>query len=312
VAIVEVAAAVILRPDGAFLLARRPKGRVYAGWWEFPGGKIEDGESPRQALARELDEELGIQLRRAYRWVTRRYAYPHAEVRLHFFRVLDWAGEPRAKEHEAIHWQQPGAPVVEPMLPANARVLAALGLPHEYAVTTAETIGPEAMLDRLARRLAGGLRLIQVRDKGLAGDARAAFARSAVHLARGYGARVLVNSDLALARAVGADGVHLTANALMACRARPDGLLVAASCHDARELAHAMSLDLDFAVLGPVKATATHPGAATLGWTRFAELARETAIPIYAIGGLAADDLADAWGAGAHGIAMIRGAWGGG
>jgi 8-oxo-dGTP diphosphatase len=310
VAIVEVAAAVIVRPDGAYLLAQRPEGRVYSGWWEFPGGKIEAGESPDRALARELDEELGIEVRRAYRWITRTYAYPHAEVRLHFFRVVDWTGDPRAKEHEAIRWQQPGAPVVEPMLPANAPVLAALSLPHEYAITTAETLGPEVMLERLGRRLAGGLRLVQVRDKRLSSDARAAFARSVVRLARAFGARVLVNSDLALARAAGADGVHLSARDLTALCSRPAGLLVAASCHDAQELERAMSLELDFAVLGPVKATATHPGGPILGWTRFAELTRGATIPIYGIGGLARDDLADAWEAGAHGVAMIRGAWG--
>jgi 8-oxo-dGTP diphosphatase len=95
----------------------------------------------------------------------------------------------------------------------------------------------------------------------------------------------------------------------MTLAARPSGLLAAASCHDSTELARAMALDLDFAVLGPVKPTASHPGAAPLGWRRFAELARGASLPVYAIGGLRPADLDDARRAGAHGLAMISGSW---
>lgn len=306
---VEVAVAVLERPDGAFLLARRPRGRVYAGWWEFPGGKVEDGETAEAALARELDEELGVTVRRAYRWITRLHSYPHAEVRLNFFRVGEWAGEPRAKEHESICWQRFEEPMVTPMLPANAPVLAALSLPLEYAITTAETIGPEAMRQCLARRFGDGLRLVQVRDKGMLPGEREAFTRSVVALAGGWGARVLVNSDIELARRVGAHGVHLAARDLMALRARPDKMLVAASCHDAPELEHAIDLALDFVVLGPVKPTLTHAGAPAMGWSRFADLVRGSPIPVYAIGGLGIQDMDEARRSGAHGIAMIRGAW---
>ena len=120
---VEVAVAVIERADGAFLLAQRPAGKVYAGWWEFPGGKVDEGESAVAALSRELHEELGIDVRRAYPWITRRFVYPHAMVRLNFFRVVEWAGEPHPREDQAIRWQRFDAPMAEPMLPANAPVL---------------------------------------------------------------------------------------------------------------------------------------------------------------------------------------------
>jgi 8-oxo-dGTP diphosphatase len=307
--VLDVAAAVILRADGSFLIARRPAGKVYAGYWEFPGGKIEDGEPEAAALARELHEELGIEVVRAYPWITRVYEYPHATVRLNFFRVLEWTGEPHPREAQTIAWQQPDAPVAQPMLPANAPVLASLALPHEYAITEAETLGTEATLERLEQRLRNGLKLIQVRDRTMASGERAELARRAVRLAHRHGARVLVNSDLTLARAAGADGVHLTSNSLMSLTARPATKLVAASCHDSGQLAHAIRLGLDFAVLGPVKPTPSHPGAAPMGWTRFADLARGAAIPVYAIGGMRDVDLEDAWRAGAHGVAMISGAW---
>jgi 8-oxo-dGTP diphosphatase len=308
--VVEVSAAVILRTDGSFLIARRPAGKVYAGYWEFPGGKIEPGEPAAAALKRELHEELGIDVIRAYPWITRVHTYPHATVRLNFFRVLEWSGEPHPREAQTILWQPPDTPVAQPMLPANAPVLASLALPHEYAITSAESFGVQAMLERLEQRLAQGLRLVQIRDKAMPSGERTEFACRAVRLAHRYGARVLVNSDEALARAIGADGVHLPAEVLMSLAARPQAALAGASCHDAEQLERAMRLGLDFAVLGPVKRTASHPVAVPMGWQQFAELARGASIPLYAIGGIGRDDLEEAWRAGAHGVAMIRGAWG--
>lgn len=308
-AIVEVAAAVILRADGAFLLARRPLGKVYAGYWEFPGGKIEAGESPAHALARELHEELGIDVVSAHPWITRVYAYPHATVRLHFFRVTGWQGAPHPREAQDIGWQQPDAPPATPMLPANAPVFAALALPQIYAITNAAGLGVEAQLARIDQRLAEGLRLLQVREPGLAPAERMAFARTVVERAHRAGARVLINDDAALADAAAADGVHYPARSLMALVARPARALVGASCHDARELAHAMQLELDFALLGPVRPTPSHPGVPTLDWPGFAALARGASIPLYAIGGMRPEDLADAQRHGAHGLAMIGAAW---
>jgi 8-oxo-dGTP diphosphatase len=300
--VVEVAAAVIQRADGAFLLARRPAGKVYAGYWEFPGGKVETGEAAEHALARELHEEIGIDACTAYPWITRVYTYPHATVRLNFFRVTAWKGDPHPREEQAIAWQRFGAPLAEPMLPANAPVLAALALPHEYAITDAENRGREPMLAKIRERLGAGLKLIQVRDKEL--PRREEFARSVLRLAHRHGARVLLSGGPAIG-----DGVHYTAAQLMRLRERPRGILGAASCHDAAELERAMALELDFAVLGPVRPTASHPGVRTLGWDGFERLARGASIPVYAIGGVQRVDLETAWRAGAHGLAMISGAW---
>jgi len=308
--LVEVAAAVIQRADGAFLLAQRPQGKVYAGYWEFPGGKIEPGEPPAQALARELHEELGLELERAYPWITRVFIYPHAKVRLNFFRVTAWRGEPHPREaQEKIIWQRADAAMAEPMLPANAPVLASLALPVELAISDAARYGVEDMLARLEARLAGGLRFVQLREEAMAQPERERFTRQALALARHHGARVVVNSDLALAREVGADGVHFTAAQLRAMSKRPPGMLAGGSCHDEQELALALRLELDYALLGPIKSTASHPGATLLGWTRFAVIARGASIPVYGIGGLRRADLEDAWRCGGHGVAMISGSW---
>jgi 8-oxo-dGTP diphosphatase len=302
--VIEVAAAVIQRPDGAFLLAQRPQGKVYAGYWEFPGGKVEPGEPAADALARELHEELGIEVETAYPWVTRVFTYPHATVRLNFFRVTGWRGEPHPKEDQAIAWQQPGRPMASPMLPANAPVLAYLALPVEYAITDATRWGTAAMLDKLERRLEQGLKLVQLREPGLSADERRLFSDHAIARARRYGCKVMVKAPHP-----GADGIHITASQLMSLNERPRGMLVAASCHAREELERAMQLELDFAVLGPVKATASHDQTSPIGWNAFGELIRGTTIPVYAIGGLTRADLEQAWRAGAHGLAMIRGAW---
>ncbi|MGE5168816.1 MAG: Nudix family hydrolase [Rudaea sp.] len=307
--IVRVAAAVIERSDGQVLLAQRPPGKVYAGYWEFPGGKLEAGETPEHALVRELREELGIVVRRASPWLVQEFVYPHAHVELNFFRVRAFDGEPVGHDGQAFAWQDPHALRVSPMLPANARVLAALQLPAVYAITCAGDVGEDAFLARAERALAGGVRLVQLREKDWDAARRNAFAARLNALAARHGARILLNGAAGEARASGLAGVHWTARTLTAATSRPRDLLVAASCHTHAEVMHASALDLDFVVLGPVLATPTHPGAAPLGFDGFAKAAAGTRVPVFALGGMRPGDLDAAIAHGAHGIAMRRHAW---
>jgi 8-oxo-dGTP diphosphatase len=307
--ITDVAAAVIQREDGSFLLGQRAPDTFYPGYWEFPGGKVERGETPHQALVRELYEELEIEVLRATPWIVREHVYEHAHVRLHFFRVSQWRGEIKDHVHSALAWQRPGEATVSPMLPANAPVLAALALPDFYAVTHAHEIGIDTQLSILEHALIKGLRLVQLRESELPAGQREPFAAAAVGLCRDYGARVLVNSDAQLAWAVGADGLHLNGAQLKALRGRPGFPLVAASCHDSAELKRAADAGLDFAVLGMVKSSTSHPGRPPLGWPAVTQLLENCPLPVYAIGGLDRDDLDSARLTGAHGIAAIRAAW---
>ncbi len=305
--VTRVAAAVVVRADGRVLLAQRPAGKPYAGYWEFPGGKLEPGESPRDALDRELVEELGIVVRRAAPWIVQEHVYPHAHVELHFFRVFAFDGEPVGHDGQAFSWQRPGAFDVAPLLPANTRVLAALALPPTLGITCAEDLGEDAFLERAERAFARGLGLVQLREKSWTRARRDAFARRLVPLAHARGARVVVNGTPDDALRVGADGVHWTSASLAAASSRPGGMLVGASCHSREELARAAMLGVDYALAGPVLATPTHPDAAPLGWDGFARVIEGTRVPVYALGGLVPEDLKTARAHGAHGIALMRG-----
>jgi 8-oxo-dGTP diphosphatase len=306
---VEVVAAVLQRRDGSFLLAQRPTGKVYAGYWEFPGGKVEPGESAASALARELHEELAIDVRHAYPWLTRDYDYEHAAVRLRFFRVTEWSGELHGRENQAFAWQRIDDLTAGPLLPANGPILRALALPTLYGISNAAQVGTQTFLTRLERALKRGLRLVQLRESALGRAELTALAKRVVAISHEHGAKVLVNADPAVALDARADGIHLTSARLLQSEARRDVALVGASCHDARELAHAARIGVDFVVVGPVQETPTHPGAPTLGWRRFADLVAGYSLPVFAIGGLGTTDFERAWSAGAHGIAAIRGAW---
>jgi 8-oxo-dGTP diphosphatase len=307
--VVPVAAAVITRADGKVLLAQRPRGKAFAGYWEFPGGKLEPGESAYDALVRELLEELGLEVRRATPWLVQRFVYPHAHVELHFFRVHEWGGDPIGHDGQAFAWQVPGAFDVAPLLPANTLVLRALLLPQVCGITMATDLGEAEFLARARVALERGLKLIQVREKCWPEARQRALAEALVELARPYGTRVMLNGSGEHARAWGCAGIHWTSAALAAATTRPPDLLCSASCHTREEIAKAGTLALDFALLGPIAQTLTHPDASVLGWDGFAATAAGASLPVFALGGLSYSDREIAIAHGAHGIALRRAAW---
>ncbi len=316
--IVDVAVAILQRKkeDGQseFLLASRPQGKGWAGWWEFPGGKIEVGESAEHALARELKEELGIKPTTTQQWITRLFDYPATNdspaktVKLHFYFVDAWEGELTPRENQELSWQSAAHLTVAPVLPANAPIIKSLSLPPVYVITNLAELGEQVFFATLKNQLDRGLRLIQVREKQLSKDQFMKFATQVIELARPYGAKVLISEDIGLARELGAHGVHLPSQALLILKMKPAGLMVTASCHNVMELAHAQLLDLDFVVLSPVKSTLSHPEAEPFGWQKFAELAKNITLPIYALGGMSLNDLPVALSFGARGIAFQRSA----
>ncbi|MFC6841411.1 Nudix family hydrolase [Xanthomonas theicola] len=306
---IHVVAGVITDARGRILLARRTDGRDLAGLWEFPGGKREAGETSEQALVRELHEELGIKALVGAALMEVPQRYPDKRLRLEMRQVLAWKGAARGREGQALTWVTPDKLDRYAMPPADQPVVAMLRQPDRYLVTP-EPTDADRWLAALEQALQGGVQRVQLRARSLPAQRWQPLARAAAALCAARGAQVLVNRDLALAQELGV-GVHLQSEQLLQFEARPlpAGQCVAASCHTLEELQAAQRLGCDFAVVGPLAATASHPGAAALGWDAFERLREEVALPLYPIGGLSPDQVAEARRHGGQGIAAICGLW---
>ncbi len=311
----HVAVAVLFNARGEVLLSRRPGHLHQGGLWEFPGGKVEPGESVPEALRREIREELGVTVGAATPLIRVPHRYPDRAVLLDVWRVRDFEGEPRGCEGQPVEWVAVDALRARDFPAANLAIVRALELPPYYLIT------PEphpARLDTFLRgleaSLEAGIRLVQLRARELDAALLPGLAAEARALCHRFGARLLLNAAPGLAERVGADGVHLRAAYLARRLQRPldASRLVGVSCHTLGELQAAARLGADFAMLSPVRATASHPGAQPLGWARFAERVDAAALPVYALGGLHRQDLVQAVAHGAQGVAAIRGLWRGG
>ena len=336
----HVVAAVMRDANGRILLARRTDGRDLAGAWEFPGGKVEPGETAAQALARELREELGVAVDPAacQPLIAVPQQMPRKRIVLDVHVVDAWAGRPRGLEGQALAWTPLEQLRRYPMPPADIPVVGALTQPAHLVISPdlapADAASPRARarwLDGLAASAAAaGDCRVQLRVRDLDDAALAALAADARHALDGLPAAPMLNLGpppaagegggralaahprLRLARTLGL-GLHLPAAWLGAIEARAalgeaaSGVAVTAACHDAHDLARAQALGVDAALLGPVLPTASHPGARGLGWAAFVEHRAHASLPIYALGGLGPADLAAARRHGAQGIAAIRG-----
>lgn len=308
----HVLAGALLDGEGRMLLAERPAGKHLAGLWEFPGGKREPGEASLAALARELDEELGIALVEAAPLIRVPWRYRERELLLDAWRVTRWRGEPRPLEGQGLQWCLPMQADPATLAPADRAILQALRLPPHYLVTPADVLPAErgSWFGRIARAIEAGERLLQLRLPHWPRDEVRRLAESLLPLARKRGAQLLLHADVEGAQALGI-GVHLTGAQLASLEERPlpPQQVVGASCHDAPQLAQALRLGADFATVSPVMATASHPQAQPLGWTAFQALAEAAAMPVYALGGMAPARLGQAQAKGAQGVAGIRGFW---
>jgi 8-oxo-dGTP diphosphatase len=308
---VAVVAATVADSHGNLLIACRPLGKHQGGKWEFPGGKIETGESAYEALRRELKEEVGISVEAASRLIQVPYTYPDKSVVLDVWQVTKYEGEAKGREGQQIRWVAPRELANYDFPAANRAIVAALTYPHLYAITDFHQYGEPRLLGLLEQAFQAGLSLVQLREHDLDKNAYLSLARKVIDLGRQYGARIMLNSEPGWIGEVEADGVHLTEKRLMELDNRPldDDHLVAASCHNVAALRHAEEIGVDFVVLSPVHQTTSHPGRRPLGWSGFQEQCATTSVPVYALGGLALEDLETARMHGAQGVAMISGIW---
>ncbi|MDR3416698.1 MAG: Nudix family hydrolase [Nevskia sp.] len=307
--VIAVACGVLVDAGGEVLVAQRPQGKVAAGKWEFPGGKIEPGEAPLQALARELREELGIEVRKARRLIRFRHEYVDRVVRLDTWVVHRYEGEPHPHEGQTFAWIQPDNLHALDTLPTVAPIVHALRLPSHYVFTPPNVT--EAVVRAGLPKLPAGC-LLRLRIPALEDEAYAEIAGRLVQPAAECGIRLMLDRDPRMVAQVGAAGFHATQHALLMqrrSRPLPRPLLFGASVHDSFGVGEAYRLGADFAVLSPVLLTATHPHTQGLGWERFEDLVGEVPMPVYALGGVGPQQLDVAFEHRAQGVAGISAYW---
>jgi len=302
------------------LVALRPRYVHQGGLWEFPGGKVAHGESAREALVRELHEELGIQVEAARPLIRIQHDYPDRAVLLDVWRVNSYRGMPTGKEGQTIKWVSHTQLLKLAFPDANRPIIKAIQLPPYYMITP-EPVNHNHFLEMLREKWVdkwGQSRdsdptcqpifpLMQLRANNLNESAYSVLARRVVQLCRATQTRLLLNCTAELALKLGADGVHLNSRRLMSAQNRmlPEDMLLAASCHNREEVLHACRLGVDFIVVSPVLQTSSHPQARPLGWEAFHELSEMANVPVYALGGMTRQDLDRAYAHGAQGIAGI-------
>lgn len=332
--LLEVVAGILRDDRERVLLARRPPGRPLAGLWEFPGGKPDPGETLAAALARELREELGVELHDLSPLGCTSHAQTGRRLRLHAFKATAWTGPVRALEGQDLAWVAVDDLDRQAMPAADWPIAARLRLPALCAISPdpgAE--GVAGLLPGALQALAAGVRLLQVRVPDANDSALQALLSALAGPVGEAGATVLLNGRPALAARLDV-GLHLPSRLLApalagrlpgfeAWRATVDdegggtpprhrraaGAWLTAACHDAAQLRQAWALGCDAALVSPVQATASHADAAPLGWDGLQRLLEDAPLPVYALGGLAPADLARARAAGAHGVAGISAFW---
>lgn len=308
---VHVAAAVIRGADGRILIARRADTQHQGGLWEFPGGKVEAGETVSVALSRELKEELGIGVTAARPLIKVQHDYPDKQVLLDVWEVSSFTGEPHGAEGQPLAWVNPRDLMNYQFPQANQAIVAAARLPDQYLITPDGLETPE-LLRGLQKAIAGGIKLVSLRAPNGYDPKYRDLAVDATGLCAGK-AQLMLKGPLEWLGDFPSAGWHLTAAQLRkyAPKGRPlaKDRWLAASCHNAEELALAEQMDVDFVTLSPVLPTPTHSDTAPLGWEQAQQLIEGFSKPVFVLGGLGPADRQQAWEIGAQGIAGIRALW---
>lgn len=311
----NVVAAVIHNPQGQILIAQRPLHKHQGGLWEFAGGKVDLGETPAQALVRELQEELAITATQYRPLLTVEHHYSDTSVRLQVFRVTAFDGEAHGAEGQPTVWVWPHDLKNYAFPAANTPILKAAVLPEVYYITPeAHEVGGD-LLAWLKPRLQSGMTLC-LRAKNLTKEDYLTLAHAVAALCVQHQVQLVLHNHIdLLAHTPSAIGVHLPFKELLL----QESVLVegqvgklhkkylAVSCHAKEELEMAWQLGADFATLSAVNNTLSHIGQVGMGWARFGHITQQAKLPVYALGGMTRADVPLAQQHGAQGVAGIRG-----
>ena len=308
--VVHVAVGVVKNNLGHILIAKRPLDVHQGGLWEFPGGKVEAGETLTRALARELREELAIEVQSIEPLIQIQHNYSDKSVLLDVCLVDGFTGIAQGNEGQPIRWVDTADLNNYDFPAANSPIITALQLPNVMMIT-----GDESDLavfeHKLKSSLEHGVKLVQLRQPKLC-QSQISIAQQAC---QATGAQLQLNcapEEFEKFKAFDGVGLHLASRHLMALAKRPVSLdvLFGVSCHNRQEIQQAQTVGADYLLLSPLLATRSHPDAEPLGWQAFKELVASCKVPVYALGGMRPEHVAQVKVSGAQGVAGISGWWG--
>lgn len=301
----------VLHDKGRYCLSLRQKHQSHAGHWEFPGGKIEVGETPVQALKREFIEELALETDGWQPLIEIPWHYDKVSVRLHVFMSDSYQGEPIGNEGQKVDWFDMTSLKNLALPQANKGIIKALELSDKYLITGMFDDAKDASR-KLEQALDSGIKLCQLRAKQLSPEGFEKIAMQAIPLCHQYESRILLNGGVELLEKFPeADGIQLPSNSIYQFKARPisKDKILGVSTHTEEDIEQALKLDADFILLSPVKETTSHPGVPGIGWDSFTSMVNKVPIPVFALGGMKSEDVAIAKQYGAQGVAAISGFW---
>ena len=316
--VLHVAVGVIKNNKNQILLSRRPSDVHQANLWEFPGGKLETGETVREALSRELNEELALTVKSAKPLIKIYHDYEEHSVLLDVWQIDSWDmslvddNGYQGQEGQSIEWVDISSLGFREFPAANKSIVKAVQLSDFYLICPEPEADVENYINKFKICISAGVRLFQLRyGEELHFERNEALIKELLELCNTSHSRLMINNSPDYAVKIGAHGVHLNSERLLQCCERPldKNFLVSASCHNSTELEHACMIDIDFAVLSPINKTSSHKAAQPLGWDKFKNLVEPIGLPVYALGGMGAEDMNKFREFGAQGISVLSGIW---
>lgn len=314
--LIHVAVGVIVDNDGKIFIAKRLLDVHQGGLWEFPGGKVDAGETIEQALVRELREELAIEVHTSQPLIQIRHHYSDKSVLLDVHKVTQFSGEPCGNEGQPVKWVDAKDLNNFEFPAANRPIITAINLPSTYLIT-GDFSDPADFSARLSRALTNGIRLVQLRVENFDLQLHQSLLDVAISLVNDSSASLIINcfssrfSQIAKAYPNLKLGLHLSSCNAARLGERPvdNNSLLGISCHNVDEIIHAQRIGADYLLLSPVLPTASHPAAVPLGWDSFSSLVELANIPVYALGGVGEAHVQMAQHNGAQGVAGISAWW---
>lgn len=304
---IHVAVGVVRNLDGEVLVSLRHSDVHQGGLWEFPGGKVDQGESVRTALCREFEEELGITPTVCFPLTKITHHYSDKAVLLDVWMIHAYEGHPQGLEGQRVDWRPVNSLRYEDFPAANKPIIDAIARPLEIPITP-ELSNFDELEQLLISWLDRGLNVVYLRQNSLAREAYGQWLNMANQRYANQGLKLLADmSKCDLDHSEKTLGYHAKSQVLMGLTRREvsNECLFSASCHNLQELQKAQSIGVDFVFLSPVHELAKYSNSAALGWDGFSRLVEQVSLPVYALGGVAPKDITQALAHGAVGVSGI-------